>query len=169
MRIVILGAHLVGKTTLAEKLHESFPGYDFYPEPYFELEDMGFVFSETPTTDDYMMQLEYSLKQIMRSDKSAIFDRCPIDLLAYALAVDNTLDFQRVFNKIQNVIEKIDVFVFVPIEEPDRILCSDSELPELRWRVNDIIGKLITDFEIEVIEVRGDLSQRLNQIQNRIR
>ncbi len=168
MRIVILGAHLVGKTTLAEKLHESLPDYEFYPEPYFELQEMGFVFSEIPTADDYMMQLEYSLKQIVRSGRNAIFDRCPIDLLGYALAVDDTLNFSSVFNKIQNAIKEIDVFVFVPIEEPDRISCSDSNLPELRNNVNDIIGELIDDFEIEVIKVKGSLSERLNQIQNKI-
>ncbi|MBW1654120.1 ATP/GTP-binding protein [Flavobacterium quisquiliarum] len=169
MRIAILGAHLAGKTTLAEKLQESFPNYELYPEPYFELQEMGIVFAEIPTADDYMMQLEYSLKQILRSDKNAIFDRCPIDLLAYALAVDDSVDFQLVFNKIQDAINKIDFFVFVPIEEPDRISCPNYQLPELRNEVNDMIVELINDFELEVIEVKGDLSERLNQIQNQIK
>jgi nicotinamide riboside kinase len=168
MRIAILGAHLVGKTTLAEKLHESFPDYEFYPEPYFELQEMGFAFSEMPTADDYMMQLEHSLKQILRSNRNAIFDRSPIDLLAYALAVDNKLNFSSVFTKIQNAIKEIDVFVWVPIEKPDRISCSDSNLPELRYEVNDLLGELIDDFEIEVIKVKGNLSERVNQIQNKI-
>ncbi|KAF2340856.1 AAA family ATPase [Flavobacterium tistrianum] len=168
MRIAILGAHLVGKTTLAEKLYESFPDYEFYPEPYLELQEMGFDFSEEPTADDYVIQLEYSIKQIMRSNRDAIFDRCPIDLLGYALAVDNTLNFSSVFNKIQNVIKEIDIFVFVPIEEPDRILCPQSDLPELRNEVNEIIRELIDDFDLEVIEVKGNLSERLNQIQNQI-
>jgi hypothetical protein len=168
MRIAILGAHLVGKTTLAEKLHESFPDYEFYQEPYFELQEMGFDFSEVPTADDYMMQLEHSIKQIMRSNRNAIFDRCPIDLLGYALAVDNAVNFSAVFNKIQNAIKEIDIFVFVPIEKPDRISCSESDLLELRKEVNDIICELIDDFDLEVIEVKGNLSERLNQIQNKI-
>ncbi|MDQ8014620.1 MAG: ATP-binding protein [Flavobacterium nitrogenifigens] len=167
MRIAILGAHMVGKTTLAEKLYESFPDYEFYPEPYFELQEMGFDFSEIPTADDYMAQLEHSIKQIMRSNRNAIFDRCPIDLLAYALAVDDNLNFSSIFNRIQNAIKEIDVFVFVPVEKPDRILCSDSDLPELRDEVNNIIGELILDFDLEVIEVKGSLSERLNQIQSK--
>ncbi|MBL0738301.1 ATP-binding protein [Flavobacterium sp. GN10] len=168
MRIAILGAHKVGKTTLAEKLHEILPDYEFYSEPYFELQEMGFDFSEMPIADDYIIQLEHSLKQIVRSNRNAIFDRCPIDLLAYALAVDDKLNFSSIFNKIQNTIKEIDVFVFVPIEKPDRILCSDSDLPELRDKVNDIIGELILDFDLEVIEVKGSLSERLDQIQNKI-
>lgn len=168
MRIAILGAHLTGKTTLAEKLHESFHDYDFYQEPYFELQEMGVVFSEIPTVDDYRMQLEYSLKQIARSGTDAIFDRCPIDLLAYVLAVDNTFDFQSIYNKIQNAINTIDVFVFVPLEKPDRISCSRSDLPELRSEVNDILYELISDFDLEVIEVKGNLSERFHQILHQI-
>ena len=168
MRIAILGAHMVGKTTLAEKLYESFSDYEFYSEPYFDLQEMGLVFSEIPNVDDYIVQLEHSLKQILRSGRNAIFDRCPIDLMAYALAVDKTLNFPLVFNKIQNAIKEIDVFVFVPIEEPDRILCSNSNLPELRSEVNNILIELIDDFEIKVIEVKGNLVERLNQIQNKI-
>ncbi|WP_294965717.1 ATP-binding protein [uncultured Flavobacterium sp.] len=168
MKIAILGAHRVGKTTLAEKLHESFPDYEFYPEPFFELQEMGFDFSEAPTADDYMMQLEHSLKQILRSGRNAIFDRCPIDLLAYAMAVDNTLNFSSLFNKIQNAIQEINVFVFVPIEEPDRFSCADSDLPDLRNEVNDSIVELIDDFDLEVIEVKGSVSERLNQIQSKL-
>lgn len=168
MRIAILGAHLVGKTTLAEKLQESFPNYELYLEPYFEMQEMGFVFSEIPTSDDYMAQLDYSLKQILRSNKNAIFDRCPIDLLAYALVVDDSVNFQSVFNKIQDAINKIDVFVFVPIEDRDRISCPNSQLPELRNEVNNMIVELINDFDLEVIQVKGNVSDRLNQIQKRV-
>ncbi len=64
--------------------------------------------------------------------------------------------------------DEIDLLVFVPIEEPDRISCSESELPELRCLVNDILRDLISDFDIEIIEVKGNLSERLKQIQNKI-
>ena len=63
MKIAIAGAHRVGKTTLAEKLLGYFSDYELRPEPYYELEEMGHIFSETPTTDDFMEQLEYSIKQ----------------------------------------------------------------------------------------------------------
>jgi len=64
--------------------------------------------------------------------------------------------------------EEIDLLIFVPIEEPDIISCSVSELPELRYQVDDILRDLISDFDIEMIEVKGNLSERLNQIQNKI-
>jgi Predicted nucleotide kinase (related to CMP and AMP kinases) len=168
MRIAITGTHRVGKTTLAEKLQELFSDYEYYAEPYFELEEVGYIFPETPTADDYLAQLEYSIKQIAKSDNNAIFDRCPVDLLAYIQATDDTLNLQSIFGKVQNVMEEIDLLIFVPIEEPDIISCSVSELPELRYQVDDILRDLISDFDIEMIEVKGNLSERLNQIQNKI-
>lgn len=168
MKIAITGAHRVGKTTLAEKLHETFPDYEYYPEPYFELEEAGYIFSEIPTVDDYLAQLEYSIKQIAKSDNNAIFDRCPVDLLAYIQATDKSQNLQSIFNKVQNAIDEIDLLIFVPIEEPDIISCSESELPELRFQVNEILCNLISDFDIETIEVSGTISERQNQIKDRI-
>ncbi len=168
MKIAVTGTHRVGKTTLAEKLYESFPDYEYYTEPYFELEETGYIFAEMPTADDYLAQLEYSIKQIARNSNNAIFDRCPVDLFAYIQATDKSLNLQSIFSKVQNTIDKLDLLIFVPIETPDVILYSESELPELRYQVNDILSDLISDFDIETIEVKGNLSERLNQIQNKI-
>lgn len=64
MRIAIAGAHRVGKTTLAEKLQEHLPGYTLNTEPYYELEESGYIFSERPDMDDFIKQFEFSIKQI---------------------------------------------------------------------------------------------------------
>jgi len=168
MKIAITGAHRVGKTTLAENLHESLPDYDCYTEPYFELEEAGYLFPEIPTVDDYLAQLEYSIKQIAKSGDNAVFDRCPVDLLAYVQA-DPSLNLQALFNKAYNAMKEIDLLVFVPIEDPDIISCPEAELPELRVRVDEILSDLIRDFDIETIEVQGNLSERLDQVQNKVR
>lgn len=168
MRIAITGAHLVGKTTLAEKLQESLLHYELYAEPYHELGEMGYIFSESPTSDEYIIQLEHSIKQIENSENDAIFDRCPLDFLAYTQAVDYTYNSQSIFNKVQKTMNKIDLLVFVPIEIPDVINCSNFDLLELREDVNDIIRDNINDFDIETLEVTGNLPERLNLIQKKI-
>jgi|GEM_PF-2460743 len=48
MKIAIVGAHRVGKTTLAEELVERLLGYTLEAEPYFQLEASGYKFSEIP-------------------------------------------------------------------------------------------------------------------------
>ena len=166
MEIAFTGAHRVGKTTLAELLHESMPDFDLIPEPYYELEDTGFVFAEIPSVDDYIAQIEYSFKQIKSYKGNVIFDRCPVDLLAYIQAVDESYSIVSLYNRVQAVMAEIDLLIFVPVEEPDVIGCPESELPELRFQVNEILRDMLGDFDIEMIEVRGTAIERLKQIEN---
>lgn len=164
MKLTVIGAHRVGKTTLIEKLQESLPDYKYYPEPYYALEETGHVFSEIPTVDDYLLQLEYSINQLSSSEENVVFDRCPIDILAYILAISKSGNVQSLYHKVQRAMQEIDLLVFVPVEKPDLIECKGFELPKLRQRVNDILIDLIDDFEVETIEVSGTLSNRQSQV-----
>ncbi len=162
MRIGVIGTHCVGKTTIVEELQQQLPDYEFYSEPYYQLEDQGFIFSAVPTVDDYIEQFDYSAKQILESGENAIFDRCPIDLFAYIQASGALQEISIFYRKIENMQSDLDLLIFVPIEEPDRIVCS--ELPDLRFEVNEIIYDLIETLDIKTIKVNGDISQRINQI-----
>jgi hypothetical protein len=164
MKIAITGAHRVGKTTLAEKLQEHLVDYELRMEPYHELAELGYEFSEQPTVSDFLEQLDYSITQISTSDRNVIFDRCPIDFLAYIQAIDGSGNIQSIFNKVESIISELDLLVFVPIEEPDLIPGDTSDFQELRENVNEIMADWIGDFGVDVIEVRGTLSNRLEQI-----
>jgi len=164
MKIAITGAHRVEKTTLVEKLQEYLADYDFRIEPYYALEESGYEFSERPNVDDFLKQLEYSIKQISTSDHNVIFDRCPIDFLAYIQAIDETKNIQLLRNKIESVMAEIDLLVFVPIEEPDLMICQESDFPKLRNKVNEILNELIFDFSIETLKVKGTLLNRRDQV-----
>jgi len=168
MKIAITGAHRVGKTTLAEKLQEYLAGYELGKEPYYELEELGYVFSEIPDVEDFLEQLEYSIKQISGRGNNLIFDRCPIDFLAYIQAIDKSRNIQSIFSKVEYIMSKVDLLVFVPIEEPDLITCRKSDLPELRYQVNEILNDWIWDFGIETIEVKGTLLSRRDQVLSKI-
>ena len=168
MKIVITGAHRVGKTTLAENLQESLGDYELLKEPYYELEELGYAFSEIPDIDDFITQLEHSVKQITIKDENVIFDRCPIDFLAYIQAIDGSRSIQSIFNKVDSIMSEVDLLVFVPIEKPDLIICGESDLPELRYQVDEILRDWIWDFGIETIEVRGNLLSRVDQVLSRI-
>ncbi|QQQ28891.1 AAA family ATPase [Chryseobacterium indoltheticum] len=87
MRIAFTGSHRVGKTTLAEEIAESLSDYKFINEPYLQLEEEGYLFSEIPTLDDYIEQFNFSVEQLQNSDDNVIFDLCLLDLLAYIYAV----------------------------------------------------------------------------------
>lgn len=168
MKIAITGAHKVGKTSLAEALMEYLADYELYLEPYYELEENGYLFSETPIVDDFVMQLEHSLKQIAASGDNVIFDRCPLDFLAYVQVLDKLMITQILYRKVEKMLAQIDLLVFVPVEEPDLIPCPDYDLPELRNKVNEILYDLVRDSGVETIVVNGTLLSRKLQIINKI-
>lgn len=164
MKIAVTGTHNVGKTTLAEELLEHLPGYTLNIEPYYALEESGYIFSEIPDVDDFIEQFDYSVKQISQSGDNIIFDRCPIDLLAYIHAIDKTKNIEPLFETVQTILSEIDLLVFVPIEDPDVISSRQSDLPKLRSRVNDILHDWIWDLGIKTIEVNGTLLDRRDQV-----
>ncbi|MCY7362079.1 MAG: ATP-binding protein [Ignavibacteria bacterium] len=166
MKIAITGAHRVGKTTLVEQLQEAIPEYVCKIESYYELEEEGIVFSEEPVFEDYIILLEHSIKQITESEDKVIFDRCPVDIMAYIQALDESGNFnlQSLYSRVQDAMNEIDLLVFVPIEKPDLIGCPDSELPVLRRKVNDILNESVWDFNSNAIKVAGAPSARRDQV-----
>lgn len=168
MRIAITGSHRVGKTTLAEEIAESLPDYEFINEPYLQLEEEGYLFSEIPTLEDYIEQFNFSVEQLQNSDDNAIFDRCPLDLLAYVYAVGKKKNISDLYEEMAAAIAEIDLLVFVPIEKFDLIVCQGSDLPNLRQEVNDILEDWIGDFSNEILEVTGTLEKRKKQILDKI-
>ena len=166
MKIAVSGAHRTGKTTLIEKLNEALPEYISRAEAYYELEEAGTVFSEIPVTDDFVVQLDYSITQVTTPGDHVIFDRCPIDMLAYVMASSESenFDFPSMYQRVQDAMNEIDLLIFVRIEEPDRVACRESDLPELRLQVNELLSDLIWDFNIDVIEVSGSVTERRNQV-----
>lgn len=164
MRIAIVGAHKVGKTTLAEELLECLPGYTLEMEPYYQLEASGYKFSEIPTAQDFVEQFDCSVRLVSQSENNVIFDRCVIDILAYLHVIDPGRNIQWLFETAQTIIAGIDLLVFVPIEEPDLISGHQADQPRLRGLVNDLLYEWIGDFNIEAIEVNGILSNRRNQV-----
>ena len=166
MKIAVTGSHRTGKTTLIEELLEALPDYVSKAEAYYELEETGHAFSEIPGIEDYLLLLEHSISQVSTSGDNVIFDRCPIDMLAYIQAVSeyDNFDIRSMYQRVQQVMNEIDLLVFVAIENPDRIGCQESDLPELRERVNEILSEWIWDFNIDVIEVYGSMEERRNQV-----
>lgn len=164
MKIAICGAHRVGKTLLAEELLEHLPGYTFEIEPYYQLELSGYEFSENPVAEDFMEQFNYAAKLVRQSKHDVLFDRCVIDILAYLHILDPSRNLQPLFETAQAIIAKIDLLVFVPVEEPDLIPDHHIDLPTLRSEVNDLLRDWIESFEIEIIEVSGTVSNRRNQV-----
>jgi hypothetical protein len=171
VRIAISGAHYAGKTTLAENLIEKYPSFELVEEPYHLMEEDGHHFSSPPTIEDYEDQLAYAMKLVDESDEDSIFDRSPLDFVAYALLhPDRDLfDLEEWIPRFSKTMQKIDVIIFVPLEEENPIDLPASEDEILRERVDEKLRDIWIDnpfdFEVLVLEVFGDQGQRVKQVQ----
>ena len=169
MRIAVSGAHQTGKTTLIEELSRALPGYEVLEEPYYLLEEEGHEFAETPGLEDFELQLERSIECIAGSEEDCLFDRCPVDLLAYLLThreLDG-FDAGRWLSRARSAMRQLDLIVFVPVENPDRVV-SEPEEDDWRLRVDEELQEILLadrwDFGVEVVEVTGSPRERVRQV-----
>lgn len=164
MRIAFTGTHRVGKTTLATEIADSLPSLTLMEEPYHQLQESGYLFSEEPSLDDYRAQFDFAVKQLTHNDEQVIFDRCSLDLLAYIHISDKSKDISLLYDTMIDSLSGIDLIVFVPIESPDLIPCTIDDLPRLRQKVNDVLEDWLAELHQPIITVKGTLAQRKKQV-----
>jgi hypothetical protein len=174
MRIAVSGSHLVGKTTLAESLAEALPRHELVPEPYYLLEEDGHEFAEMPSLEDFELQLERSLQCMEESGTNVVFDRCPLDILGYLVTHRDAEAFQLEdwMPRVREAVAKLDLVVFVPVEDPDRVAVPRSEA-RLRSDVDTVLRDIIVDdahgLEFAAITVAGTPDARLRQVLAHVR
>jgi hypothetical protein len=174
VRIAFSGSHRVGKSTLVELLADALTGYTAVDEPYYLLEGEGHESSETPSVEDFEAQLERSLEAVEEGEQNVLFDRCPADLFAYLLAHEDAgaFDPDDWLERTREAMQTLDLVVFVPIEERDRIALPSHEDGEYRLAVHEKLHHLLVDdalgLETEVLTVHGDVPARVDQVMARI-
>jgi len=68
MKIAVSGSHLTGKTTLVEELCRALPDHLSMHEPYYHLEEEGHVFPGMPGVEDFELQVDEELHDIILRD-----------------------------------------------------------------------------------------------------
>jgi predicted ATPase len=183
MRIAVSGTHSSGKSTLIEEFLRAHPEYFHEPEPYEVLvEEYGEEFGSELSVDDFYRQLEFNVERLRQHKRGewVIYERCPVDFLAYILAlkdlkmepVDDTF-LEKIIRMVLEGIQHLDLIVFLPLDEE---IYSD-ENPKLRKAVDDRLGNIFSGGEFEVVsssrgpivEARGSLTQRLQVVEDAIR
>jgi predicted ATPase len=187
MRIAISGTHCSGKSTLIDAFLEAHPDYTHEPEPYTVLvEDYGEEFSTEPCVDDFLRQLEFNverLRQYQPGDR-VIFERCPVDFLAYILALKelhreevHSALLDQVSQMVTSAIQSLDAIVFLPLDDADGIDLPDEEDPELREAVNHRLSPIYGDDVLglfgagcpHVLEARATVAERLQVRESAVR
>lgn len=130
--------------------------------------------------EDFEQQFDRSIALINESRDKTIFDRCPLDFLAYALVVEETspledaIDIERWVEKMKAAIQLLDLIVFVPIEYRDRILVPAGDDKKLRKGADEKLQEILLDDSlgilenIEVLEVTGSLGKRVEMVKTKL-
>lgn len=153
MRIAISGTHITGKSTLAAALAERLPGHTVIPEPYEVLAERGYAFADPPDVEDFIIQLRQSLIGLRRSSPNRIFDRCPLDFLAYVAASPGggRIDLEAWREPIARAVQSLDLIVAVyanPRYDPP-IAAEDVAF---RLAADDALREIIESDDLDLCE-----------------
>jgi len=173
MRIAISGSHATGKSTLAAELAHHLTGYATIDEPFCILEDEGHAFGDPPSAEDFELLFDRSLSLLREVHASnVLFDRSPADYLAYMTALDPALVSADHIEAATTALATLDLVVFVPIEQADRIPLGPGEDAGLRAAVDrELAAMLLEDslgLDLEVVTVEGSRQERVAQVLRRI-
>jgi hypothetical protein len=184
MRIAVSGTHFMGKSTLIEDFIKRHPDYKQEVEPYDQLQEVkDMELSVEPSLDSMLEELDYSINQLNQCAKETtiIFDRCPVDFIAYAMcsidqdSVDvNDSEIAERFDAVKEALNNLDLIVFLPITK-DHLIEYTEENPAYRKKADKYFKKLYRD-EIcdifpryghpKIIEICGDRVTRIKILEN---
>jgi hypothetical protein len=187
MRIAVSGTHCCGKSTLIEEFLLAHADYAHEPEPYIVLqEDYGEIFASEPSADDFYRQLEFNISRlrVYQASERVIYERCPVDFLAYLLALHDLRrdkEAMQLVNRslgiVKDAIALLDLIVFLPLNDITGNIMPDSEDQELRITVNDRLVGIFREDDFNfftprnpvVLEIEGATAQRLLKLESALK
>ena len=161
MRIALIGAHCVGKSTLIDNFIKQWPMYkkpqktyrDIIKEQQIKLNKDG-----DPNSQKAILNALIDETQLASTsdDKFVIFDRCPIDNIAYTLwhhvkeTKGFTTDFVMECKTIAALsLKHIDVIFYVPARPEIPIVSREGREsdPAFREEIDNIFDAMIASYE----------------------
>ncbi len=184
MRIAISGTHYMGKSTMISDFLKSHPEYPYEIEASFRLqEEEGSEFPAAPILECLLMELDYTIERLNQCAgiTNIIFDRCPVDYIAYAMYISqqdqldiNDNEIAERFPLIKMALQNLDLIVFLPITKEHLIHHIEDEDIIFRKAVDSCFKKLYRDeiYDIftgyqqpKVIELWGNRQERIKKLE----
>ncbi|MGH7639130.1 MAG: AAA family ATPase, partial [Gemmatimonadaceae bacterium] len=96
-----------------------------------------------------------------------IYDRCPADFLAYLSALGAHDSVSEWLRPAADALATLDLIVFVPIEQPDRI-ADVAGADRLRRNADALLREILVEDDYEfgrpVVRVNGSPTERARQV-----
>ena len=187
MRIAVSGTHSVGKSTLVADIYATSSKFIHEEEPYRALRDVYPIkFGKESTRYCNGIQCFYNINRVQQYRSSrdhVIFDRCPVDYIAYSIytAHHRQTDLDTAFveslvRPVRDSLRFLDVVVFVPVTQKHPIHLEDDGIrpidKEYRWEVDRHFKRLYREGLYEmfddkgprIVEVTGSRAERIAQL-----
>ena len=160
----------MGKSTLIDEFLRRQPEFVHEPEPYTVLvEDLGEEFSAEPCVEDFRRQLEFNIERLRQHapDENVIYERCPVDFLAYIHALDPQ-SAEALLESVIKAMQQLDLIVYLPFDESS----GDGEYPKLQRAVERRLSSIFREDEFgimgstkaTVVEAVGPTDHRLRTL-----
>jgi len=174
MRIAVSGTHCTGKSTLIDEFLWTHPEFAHEPEPYAVMvEDLGEEFAAEPCVEDFHRQLEFNINRLQQHapGERVIYERCPIDFLAYIDAL-GPKSVEALIDRVSDAMRNLDLIVYLRLNDT----APESDYPKLQKAVDRRLGAIFRDDEFGalssysaiIVEASGSTAQRLRIIESHI-
>lgn len=170
MRIAVSGTHSVGKSTFVWDFIKAHPDYIREEEPYRALRaNYNIKFGKDSTRFCNGIQLYQNIsrvKQYHDSSSQVIFDRSPVDYIAYSLYTERyhktDLDMafvESLIEPIREALEFIDLLIFVSINEKHPVEIEDDGIRPIdesyRSEVDDFFKQIYFENRYQVMPIKN--------------
>ncbi|MBI2785982.1 MAG: AAA family ATPase [Legionella longbeachae] len=170
MRIAVSGTHSVGKSTFVWDFIKAHPEYVREEEPYRVLRDnynIKFGKQSTRFCNGLQMYQNISrIKQYPNSESKVIFDRSPIDYIAYSLYTANyhQTDLDQNFvdsliTPVKESLEFIDLLIFISINKHHPVEIEDDGIRPIdksyRSEVDEFFKKIYFENQYNLLSVKN--------------
>jgi hypothetical protein len=160
MRVAVSGSHSTGKSTLIAGFVERRPEYLYEPEAYEALaDDIALTASEGPTPEGLQSLLEYTVSAVTRHAPGAcvVFERSPVDYLAYAAASRRTWSSASATSfvtthapAVKASLRHLDLIVLLPVSDEGPVRSRAGEDTRFRRRVDERLRRALIDDDYDL-------------------
>jgi predicted ATPase len=159
LRVAVSGSHGTGKSTLIAAFLEEHPVYLHEPEAFESLADeIELTPDEGPAPQGLGALLQHSIAKVSlyQPGASVLFERSPVDYLAYAAASERSWPsgaiasfLETAVPDVRDAVRYLDMIVFLPVASRG-IPPREGEDPRFRKRVDAALRRALFDDEYEL-------------------